>query len=103
MYYNPNYNSNKEEKKEEDFVVSDMSAVERPSLFGIKPRGDWKIKKNKEPIDMTYSTNNLPPVEMTKEERKWFILGTLKAAILVSLAYIVGLTLVIILLLFFMN
>ena len=43
------------------------------------------------------------PYELTREQRRWYILGTMKAALLISLAYVVGLTLVVLLFLFIMN
>ncbi|MCR4781245.1 MAG: hypothetical protein K5851_00655 [Lachnospiraceae bacterium] len=99
------YGNNSNEDRERDFVVSDMSKVERPSLFGANPIGEWKRKRPKksEPIDMTYASSGDEPIQLTKEERRWYMLGVLKASLLIGLAYAGGLTLVIILLLFLMK
>lgn len=100
------YNSygyvNKKEDDEDDFVISDMSAIERPSLFGFKPIGDWKRSKSgtKESVDMTYQPANQESISLTKEETRWYIFGVLKASLLIGMVYAVGLISVIILLLF---
>lgn len=38
---------------------------------------------------------------MTKEERRWYVLGALKAALLIGLVFIVGLGLAILLMIWF--
>jgi hypothetical protein len=100
--YNSYGYANQKEDDEDDFVVSDMSAIERPSLFGFKPIGDWKRPKFKteEPVDMTYQSSNPEPISLSKEETRWYILGVLKASLLIGSVYVVGLISVIILLLF---
>jgi hypothetical protein len=95
-YSNPN---DDEKKREEEFVVADMSNVKRPSLFGHIPR--MRPSFDNTSADMSYEkASNDTPVELTGAEKRWYILGVLKASLLIGLAYAVGLGLVIILLLF---
>lgn len=79
--------------EDDNRTIADMSGVERPSVFG--GLSGIRIKKNKD------SNNEEPEVqrqEIPKEERKWYIFGTLKAALLIAGAFIVGLGLFIALL-----
>ncbi len=67
-------------------TVADMSEVTRPRLFsGGKPK---KEEKKAERI----------MVEYTPSERRWAVLGALRAALLIALVYLAGLALVIALL-----
>lgn len=108
MYYNSQFNNtnSKDEKNEDDFVVADMSNVHKPSIFGFIPKSGIRRPgfEKKGPVDMTYEAQMKDePYELTREQRRWYILGTMKAALLISLAYVVGLTLVVLLFLFIMN
>lgn len=83
-------------RKEEDDgrTIADMSQVERPSLLGHLPVGGHADGTGRD------NTQNGVPEQspFTKEERRWIVLGTLKAALLIGFAFIGGLGLVILLL-----
>ena len=70
-------------------VIADMSALETPALF--RPRRPDKKPSKAGGDDDREST-------LTPQERRMTILATLKASLLVALAYIVGLGAVILLL-----
>lgn len=77
-------------------TIVDMSGVGDDSLFSLGKisRKDFQNpddeKKSKNPYD--YSP------DITREERRWYILGALKAALLIGGAFIVGLGLLVFLL-----
>ena len=72
-------------------VIADMSEVGRPSLFGAEaPRR----RAGRERPDRERQGHE-PEVELTSKERLWIILGALKAALSVSLVYVVFLAVVI--------
>lgn len=74
-------------------TVVDMRGVERMPLFGsITPPSRRELealskKKNKPAWEDEF--------RLTGKEKFWYIMGTLKAALLIALAYIVGLGLII--------
>ena len=82
---------NKLEEYDDGHSIVDMSEVERPNLLHFRP------SKNQQ---MEPSTPNRPweQTSLTGKERFWYILGTLKAALLIALAYIIGLGSIILLL-----
>ena len=99
-----------EEDMERDFVVADMTGVERPGLFKVHKMGTWKKGAQGEPgaspADMSYDAggpaSNQEPIVLTKEERKWYILGAVKAALIVGFVFAGGLTLVVLLMYLFL-
>ncbi len=100
-------NKRSEEDMERDFVVADMSGVERPGLFKTHKMGTWKKgEPGASPADMTCdagtAASEREPIVLTKEERKWYILGAVKAAVLVGAVFVGGLTLVVLLMYLFM-
>ena len=78
---------NKNDFEDDGRVIADMSDFERPSLKNMfrKP----EIPQGEE------------PVQYTKEQTFWAVLGALKAALLVGFAYIFGLGSVILLMYLF--
>lgn len=71
---------------------ADMSQVERPSFFGHIPGlNDRKDRASK--VRRTAA----PEDEMTRQERRWCVLGALKASLLIGLAYVVGFGLLVLL------
>ena len=72
-------------------TIADMSGVSAPSLFGHLP------KRKAAPEQELPDIPSAEP-EISKEERRWYIRGALKAALLIGFAFIAGLTLVVLLL-----
>ena len=98
-----------DEDMERDFVVADMTGVERPGLFKVHKMGTWKnagkTGGQEGPADMTYDAgpaSNQEPIVLTKEERKWYILGAVKAVLIVGFVFAGGLTLVVLLMYLFL-
>ena len=73
---------------DEDIVVADMSNVQRRSSF--------VSQSLKDRMSASKSRDNSQDL-LTNEERKWYILGALKAAISIGLVYAVVLGLFILL------
>lgn len=76
--------NNKEDivQEEDEVVVADMSGITKKNLFSVKS-ATYTPQENSQP----------KPVQedlLTSEERKWYILGALKASFLIGLAYAVG-------------
>ena len=69
-------------------TIADMSDVSRPSLMGRRPPEVPGEAQNS-------STQNRTEDIIPPEDRKWYVLGALKAALLIALAFIVGLGVVI--------
>lgn len=81
-------------KKVDDYeddgrTIVDMSQVERPNLFSIRSLGNDSIDQKQTSDRSSYQE------PLTKEQTRWAILGTLKASLLIGLAYVVGLGLLI--------
>ena len=71
-------------------TIADMSDVSRPSLMGRRAP-----ERPEDPLSRESSGGSddyIPP-----EDRKWYVLGALKAALLIGLVFIVGLGLVVLL------
>ncbi len=80
-------------------TIVDMSGVERPSMFGHLPKSEKKnpvfsAPEEKKP-DRPWEDHSF-----SKSERRAAIRGALSAALLIGLAYIVGLGLLIAILLY---
>lgn len=73
-------------------TIADMSGVSRPQLFTVRRIEDEESKPGvpEEADDRPWEDKSL-----SKKERSWFILGALKAALLIGLAFVAGLGLVI--------
>lgn len=81
--------NNKFDEYDDGHSIVDMSSIERPNLFTFRNTKQEEVKQEEKPwVDNT----------LNKDERRWAILGALKASILIALAYIVGLGLVVLLL-----
>ena len=74
-------------------VKADMSEVEKPLLFGFLSPSFHRSKKE-EPAPVNPGREP-PTVDIPPEDRKYYILGALKAALLIGLVFAVGLGLVI--------
>jgi hypothetical protein len=77
-------------------TVFDMSGVERPGLITPKaPSGGEKAAQ--EPSDDEGNSRpwEAASADLTPAERRWCILGAVKAALLIALAFIIGLGIVI--------
>ena len=75
-------------------TIADMSGVEGPSLFVPRSPGQKKTPAQPENKDRPWEDTG-----MTRKERRLYVLGAMKATMLIALAYIVGLGLLIALLL----
>lgn len=78
-------------------TIADMSGVSRPNLFlpRLPPRQrDSRPATQPEPLE-----RNAPggQPELSREERRWYILGALKASLLIALVFGAGLGLVVLL------
>ncbi|MBR2670742.1 MAG: hypothetical protein IKE27_00910 [Oscillospiraceae bacterium] len=79
-------------KDDDGRVIADMSGVEKPLLFGFLSPSFHRSKKE-EPTPV--NPGREPTVDIPPEDRKYYILGALKAALLIGLVFVVGLGLVI--------
>lgn len=75
-------------------TIADMSGVSRPSLIGHLPRPHRTSGEAE-----GHRPTALPEDEIPAKNRMWYMLGALKAALLIALAFIVGLGLLVLLLL----
>ena len=73
-------------------TIADMSGVSRPGLLGHHSPGMAGETENS-------PAQSRPEDVIPPEDRKWYVLGALKAALLIALAFIVGLGVVIFVLL----
>ena len=80
------------EYEDDGRTIADMSDVSRPSLMGRRAPERPEDSLSRE--SSGGSDDYIPP-----EDRKWYVLGALKAALLIALAFIVGLGIVIFVLL----
>lgn len=86
----------KEYQDDDGRTIADMSGVSRPSLMGHMP----SRSRTRKPADEAFSTrSSLPQEDMSPGARMWYMLGALKAALLIALAFIVGLGLLVLLML----
>lgn len=88
---------NREKKYDDDDgrTIVDMRGVEKMPLFGsLVPlsRRELEPPKEKKSARPWESENRL-----TADQKLWYILGTLKAALLIASVYIIGLGLIILL------
>ena len=76
-------------------TIADMSDLARPGMLGFR-----KAKQPSAPVPEQPSANEpwreAEPI-MTPEERRWYILGAMKAALLIGMAFVVGIGLVVLL------
>lgn len=86
----------KEYEDDDGRTIADMSDLSRPSLlFWHFTRPDDRRKP--QPVNQRAST--LPEEKIPAKTRMWYMLGALKAALLIALAFIVGLGLLVLILL----
>ena len=81
-------------------TVADMSGIEgRPSFLGsiMGFRGERSRRRGSDGSENIAGDG----FEMTKEERRWYILGAMKAGLLIALAFAAGLGLIILLMVLF--
>lgn len=74
-------------------TVADMSNVARQPLLFPRP------SRRRPPVQADIPGEKAPsePVELSREEQRWAVLGAVKAALLIALAFLVGLGIVILL------
>jgi len=78
-------------------TIADMSEVTRPNLLSFRPFGSREDRRPEEPqqekADRPWDTSH----QMSREERRSYILGAVIASLLIGLAFAVGIGLVILL------
>ncbi len=88
-------------------TVADMSGLERPSLLGslVGGRARDAIKRPGHAAQEERPRQDRPweDAGLSREERRWYLLGALKAALLIAVVFIAGLGLFIALLLLLWN
>ena len=75
---------------------ADMSGLSRPSMLGGFRKAARPASPQREEPQREEPWREAEPI-MTPEERRWYVLGAMKAGLLIGLAYIVGLGLVVLL------
>ena len=93
----------KERFREDDDgrTIADMSGISRPGMLGFRKADRYSA--GSQPRQMVPEQPGAdepwrePEPIMTPEERRWYILGAMKAGLLIGLAFIVGLGLVVLL------
>ena len=79
-------------------TIADMSDLARPGMFGFrkpqKPSAAPAAAPEQPSADEPW--REAEPL-MTPEERRWYVLGALKAALLIGMAFVVGIGLVVLL------
>lgn len=89
--------SGRYDEEQDERVVADMSGVERRNImFGSRPKGT-RAELKEPPQKRRNSAYPYEEEEITPEQRKWYILGTLKASFMIGAVYVVGIGLVILL------
>jgi len=79
--------SHREYDDDDGRTIADMSGVFHPSMFGHRPSSLRRREEHSQEAPQEESEN--PP--FTPKERRMYALGALKAALLIGLAYLVGL------------
>ncbi len=81
----------KEKFEDDGRTVADMSGIERPRLFiprlpksGSRPSQDTQPEMDDRPWEKDKDS-------LSRDEKRWYVLGALKAALFIGLAFIVGL------------
>jgi len=80
-------------------TIADMSGVERPSLWGVRPPEE-RTKPPASPPAPPEEDRPWEDASMGPEERRMYVLGALKAGLLIALVFIVALGLLTAFLLF---
>ena len=75
----------RKEWEDDGRTVADMSGLDRPTLFGHKERASRKKQQESEQSGGEY----VPP--LSRGDRWAFLLGTMKASLLIALAFLGGL------------
>ena len=75
----------RKEWEDDGRTVADMSGLDRPTLFGHKEGGSRKKQQESEQSGGEY----VPP--LSRGDRWAFLLGTMKASLLIALAFLGGL------------
>lgn len=79
-------------------TIADMGGVTRPGMFGHLPGGLEERRADHESETEDFFSAEEKDL-LPKEQRRWYILGAMKGALLIGLVYIVGMCLVILLML----
>lgn len=79
-------------------TFADMSQIERPNFLSLG-RMPERIERNNDRPKKIHLPDGAD--EMTRQERRWYVLGAMKASLLIGLAYVVGLGLLILLMVYF--
>lgn len=87
-------------REDDGRIIADMSQVGRPSLFGGLTDGSKQEERRPQEPQTAWP---YPDAPFTPREKRLFVFAALKAALLIGLAFLVGLGLVIAALLAFWN
>ena len=72
-------------------TIADMSQVSAPNLFLPRlRRGGEKGRPDREGEEREERPWEIAKREFSKEERRWYIFGALRAALLIALVFILG-------------
>ena len=71
-------------------TIADMSGLSRPGMLGGFRKAQRPAVPQPEEPQRDEPWREAEPL-MTPEERRWYVLGAMKAALLIGLAFIVGL------------
>lgn len=79
-------------------TIADMSDLARPGMLGFRKPSQTSVPPSAAPEQPSANEpwREAEPI-MTPEERRWYILGALKAALLIGTVFVVGIGLVILL------
>ncbi len=81
----------KEKFEDDGRTVADMSGIERPRLIIPRLPGSESRPPREPGPKMDDRPWEKDKDALSKDEKRWYVLGALKAALLIGLAFIVGL------------
>lgn len=86
------------DEAEDERVVADMSGIERRNLFfGRRPKGTRAELQDVPHARRNPSAPYQQEEEISSEQRRWYILGALKASLMIGAVYAIGFGIVILL------
>ena len=72
-------------------TIADMSRLSHSSVFRVRVQQDAAAQKSAQDAQEIRQDRPWEDHSMSTQERRWFILGALKAALLIAGAFILGL------------
>lgn len=80
------------EQEDDGYTIVDMSGVERPNLFSFRKSSEAPALPEEQ---RKANSESWLREDVSREERRWLILGTIKASLLVGSVFAAGILLVI--------